>query len=383
MKIVADRNTPHVEDAFGRLGDVIAVETSDITPRLVRDADVLLVRSEVKVDRGLLDGSSVRFVGTVTIGFDHLDTAYLDARKIRWANAPGCNANSVAEYITAALFTLAGRFGISLRGSTLGVVGVGNVGSKVVRRAEALGMKVIMNDPPLERATGYQRYRPIDELMQADIITVHVPLTRGGEDPTYHLFDDDRLRRMKSGAMLINTSRGGVVATKPLEDALAEGRLSAAVLDVWEHEPEIDVALLQRVALGTSHIAGYSLDGKMNAVRMVYNALCSFLSVDPITLPPFVLPPPDVDRIVFQANGGSDLAALAPLISSCYDIGKDDRRLRGILALPVPERGGYFLSLRREYPVRREFRATTVSLPQTHAATADLLRELGFAVDLR
>jgi erythronate-4-phosphate dehydrogenase len=380
LTIIADKNIPRVEEAFGRLGRVIAVEMADITPRLVHEADILLVRSEVKVNGDLLNGSSVRFVGTTTIGFDHLDTAYLANRNIRWANAPGCNANSVGEYITAALFQLSVKMGFSLRGKTLGVVGVGNVGSKVVRRAESLGMRVIMNDPPLLRATGYEAYRPIDEVMGADIVTIHVPLTHEGEDRTYHLFDARRIAAMKPGAILINSSRGGVVETASLKEALRSGKLAAAVLDVWEDEPDIDVELLELTAIATPHIAGYSLDGKMNAVRMIYNALCHFLTADPLSLPSFSLPPPDITTLNIGSDPASDEAAIAPIVASCYDIMRDDRRLRSMITLKPGERAAYFRSLRRNYPVRREFMATMVTTRAARATTATLLRELGFSV---
>jgi erythronate-4-phosphate dehydrogenase len=380
MKIVADRNIPRVEETFGRLGQVVAAESGEINTRLLEDATVLLVRSEVKVNRDLLDRSAVRFVGTTTIGYDHLDTAYLAEREIRWANAPGCNANSVAEYMTAALFRLAGHFGFSLRGKTLGVVGVGNVGSKVVRRAEALGMRVVMNDPPLERSTGYRAYRPLEEVLDADIVTLHVPLTREGTDPTWHLFDERRLAAMKHGSILINTARGAVVDNPALRNALHSGHLAAAVLDVWENEPAIDPGLLGAAAIGTPHIAGYSLDGKMNAVRMIYNALCNYLSINPITLPPFSLPDPEIARLSFPSDAAPDEEGVSRIVSACYDIIRDDRKLRGMLALDPPPRGKYFQGLRRQYPVRREFLATTVSVAPARATAATLLRELGFSV---
>jgi erythronate-4-phosphate dehydrogenase len=213
MKIIADSKIPFVQEAFADVAEVTALDTREIVPDVVREADALLVRSETTVDKSLLNGSRVRFVATATIGTDHLDTDYLQQRGIGFASAPGSNANSVGEYIVAALLVLEERCGFSLAGKTLGVVGVGNVGTIVVRYARALGLHVLQNDPPLARTTGNPAFLPLDELMDADIITIHVPLTKTGPDKTFHLFGDARIRAMKSGSILINTSRGGVVDT--------------------------------------------------------------------------------------------------------------------------------------------------------------------------
>ncbi|MBI4419049.1 MAG: 4-phosphoerythronate dehydrogenase, partial [Ignavibacteriales bacterium] len=209
--IVISKNSPGASDAFSTLGSVRELDSSEITAETVRDADTLIVRSETRVDRPLLENSAVRFVGTLTIGTDHVDLKYLKSRNIGFASAPGSNANSVAEYVVAALLTWADKDGIQLREKSIGIVGVGNVGRIVAKYAAVLGMRVILNDPPLARVTGDPRYRPLDELMEADIVTVHVPLTRSGQDATVHLFGTDRIRAMKRGSVLINTSRGAVV----------------------------------------------------------------------------------------------------------------------------------------------------------------------------
>src|SRR5512140_2221371 len=186
--IVVNRNTPQVVEIFSRLGNVIALDTPEVTGQTVRNADILVVRSETKVDKALLEGSNVRYVGTVSIGTDHVDTAYLTSRDICFASAPGSNSNSVAEYMAAAFLTWSKRTGTPLRGLTLGIVGVGNVGSKVARVAEALGMRVLLNDPPLSRAGAALPLVSLDDLMGADMVTLHVPLTKSGPDATYHLF---------------------------------------------------------------------------------------------------------------------------------------------------------------------------------------------------
>jgi erythronate-4-phosphate dehydrogenase len=380
MKIVIDRNIPFAREAFDHLGKVLLVGTGEVSPRVVADADALIVRSETRVDSALLGGSAVRFVGTATIGTDHVDRGYLEGRGIQFASAPGSNANSVAEYVMAALCTLAGEREKPLRGMTLGVVGVGNVGSKVARKAGALGMTVLLNDPPLERVTGDRHLLPLEDLMGADVISLHVPLIDAGSDMTLKLFGGERLRRMKPGATLINTSRGAVVDGQELAAAVDRGHLLPSVFDVWEHEPGIDVDLLARLAIVTPHIAGYSMDGKLNAVMMMHHALCHSVAADPRSWPSPSLPSPEISRVHLRMDGRGEEGALRELISRCYDIRRDDRRLRSITLVPPEERGRFFRNLRKEYPVRREFAATTILLPQAHAALADTLRALGFTV---
>ncbi|MCK4325827.1 4-phosphoerythronate dehydrogenase, partial [bacterium] len=211
MKIVADKNIPFVEEAFGKLGEVATLPGRQINSSAVKEADVLLVRTVTRVDERLLKGSRVRFVATATIGLDHVDLDYLKKKGIGFASATGCNANSVAEYIVAALLIFAQRYEFSLSGKTIGVVGVGNVGSRVVEKAGILGMNVLQNDPPLARKTGESRFRPLEELLQkSDILTLHVPLSHEGEDATYHMANEALFEKMKKGGFFINTSRGAV-----------------------------------------------------------------------------------------------------------------------------------------------------------------------------
>jgi erythronate-4-phosphate dehydrogenase len=259
MFIVADANIPFVESMYNDMAEVRLAEGHAITPQTVRDADLLIVRSVTKIGKDLLEGSKVRFVGTATSGYDHVDLQYLSSKGIRFEYAPGCNSNSVAEYITAAILVLSQRLGFDTRQTTLGVVGVGNVGSKVVRKATALGIRVLQNDPPLQRKSGSKQFVPLDALMNADIITLHVPLTSEGIDATHYLFDEKRIAAMKPNSILINSSRGPVVKTDALRNALHNGRIRTAVLDVWEKEPDIDGDVLQIAAIGTPHIAGYSV----------------------------------------------------------------------------------------------------------------------------
>jgi erythronate-4-phosphate dehydrogenase len=379
MILVIDTKLQFARPAFERLGDVRWMETRKITREGILGADVLLIRSETRVGRELLEGTGVRFVGTATIGTDHVDLPYLKAKGIGFASAPGSNANSVGEYIVGALLELAERRSWSLAGKSLGIVGVGNVGSRVLRYANVLGMETILNDPPLADATQDSRYVPLDSLMGADIISLHVPLTRDGLYPTYHFFGSARMRRMKEGAILINTSRGAVVETAAMKDSLKSSRLGGAVLDVWEGEPGIDVGLLEAVDLGTSHIAGYSFDGKVNAARMLFSDLARHFGLDAVWRPLDDPPLPAAPEIVVpESLQGDD--ALRFVVRQCYDIRTDDVALRKIIGTPPADREAAFRSLRANYGDRREFSSITVHLSPRAHEIGWVLTTLGFQV---
>ncbi|HUL43813.1 MAG TPA: 4-phosphoerythronate dehydrogenase [Bacteroidota bacterium] len=372
MKLVVDKNIPLAEKAFKPLGELRLVETGTFGPETVRDADILIVRSETKVDRRLLDGSAVKFVGTVTIGTDHIDIEYLTSRGIVFASAPGSNANSVKEYIVAALL----RLDIGLKGKSVGIVGVGNVGSKVEKACRVLGMEVLLNDPPLARSTGDRKYLPLDALMECDILTVHVPLTRTGPDPTYHLFDRDRLGKLKPESLFLNTSRGAVVETTALRNALSSGHIANSVIDVWENEPDIDLDLLSVVSLATPHIAGYSLDGKVNAVRIIHHELSRFLSGSSDER--LDVPSAGTSEIAVPASHQPVERVLYDVIRQCYDIDVDDHALRQMTDIPEADRGAYFRKLRKTYRIRREFSNVSVRIPREFAELEPILSELGF-----
>jgi erythronate-4-phosphate dehydrogenase len=379
MKIIADENIPAVAQAFGTLGAVTLLPGRDLRAQDVRAADVLLVRSVTRVGRELLEGSSVRFVGSATIGFDHVDRDYLQSRAIGFATAPGSNATSAAEYVVSALLALGEREGFPLAGRTVGIVGCGNVGSRVRERLAALGCDCLVNDPPLRERGVDDDFVGLDDLLQADIISLHVPLERAGRHPTRHLFNEAVLRRMKPGAVLINTSRGAVVDNAALGALLASRRDLRVVLDVWEGEPAIDTVLLEKVALGTAHIAGYSLDGKLRGTEMIYRAACDYLGCAPRWDAAAVLPP--VNSLDLRGSaGGDELDRLRDAVFRIYDIRADDERLRGLMKLPPVERPAGFDRLRKEYPVRREFAATTVILDKDAGRLGALLRRIGFDV---
>jgi len=379
MRIVADENIPFLSEAFGPLGDVAALPADRMTPEAVQSADALIVRSVTPVGARLLSGSKVRFVATATIGTDHIDGEYLAAHGIGFASAAGSNARSVAEYVVAALTVLAERRSSSLAGKVMGIVGVGNVGSRVARMAAAIGMTVLRNDPPLARSTGDPAYVPIEALFDADFLTFHVPLTHDGPDATYHMIDEGLLRGLKRGATLFNTSRGAVGDTAALRAAIQAGHIGAAVLDVWEGEPNINLDLVAGAAIATPHIAGYSLDGKVNGTRMVLEALCRHFGMERAWDPSPLLDPPRVPRLRIRA-GTPPEEALRQAAGAAYDIRADDAALRAMAKQPPEKRSRYFVSLRKNYPVRREFPSTAVELDAGDAKTASLLGALGFSV---
>ena len=381
MKIIADANIPLLADAFGPLGEVVALPAERISAEAVRDADALLVRSVTKVDERLLAGSRIRFVATATIGFDHIDRACLKSRGIEFAYAPGSNARSVAEYVLAALTVLAAHAKHRMTDKVLGIVGCGNVGARLARLASAIGIKVLMNDPPLARQTRDPKYVPIDDLAEADVVTFHVPLERGGPDPTYHMINGALLERLKRGVTIINSSRGSVAETVALKAAHDSGRIGALVLDVWEGEPNIDLDLLAMTDLATPHIAGYSYDGKVNGTRMVLEALCRCLGVERQWDPSALLPPAAQPRVRIP-TGATLHETLRPAIRAAYDIEADDRRLRAIADHPPERRGKYFGALRKDYPVRREFPETTAEIDRPGPGAAEALKALGFRVEV-
>lgn len=381
MRILVDKNNPFVAEAFSDFGEVRAISTAEFTPEMVQDVDALVIRSETRITQGLLERSRVRFVGSATIGTDHVDLDFLDQRGIAFSNAPGCNANSVAEYFVAALLRFAETEGMHLAGRTIGVVGVGNVGSKVVKKAEALGFTVLQNDPPKRRATGDPSFVDLDDLMGADFVSLHVPLTNVGPDATHHLFDARRIAKMKRGSILVNTARGSVVATEAVKEALRSGHLGAALLDVWENEPGIDTELLSMAQLGTPHIAGYSFDGKLNAVRMIHSAMAQVFRIAPRWRTPAALPPPKTREVAIGRDRSTRFQSqLHEIVRLCYDIESDDMSLRELLRMDPAKRSAHFRRLRAEYPVRREFGATTIRLASDDVELRKLLGEIGFQV---
>lgn len=327
MKIVIDDKIPYIQETICRLADeTVFLSGAAITADDVRDADVLVVRTRTRCNRQLLEGSKVQLVVTATIGYDHIDTQWLEQAGIRWTNCPGCNSGSVAQYVECALLLLEQQKGLDLQHTTIGIVGCGHVGSKVKAVAERLGMQVLVCDPLLNNPS-FVSFDVIEH--EADIITFHVPLTREGRYATWHMADEEFFHRLSRVPYIINTSRGEVVDNQALLAALQDGRVRDAVIDVWENEPHPNAELLDRVFIGTPHIAGYSADGKTNADNMVIDAICQQFGLEN---PGLIVPP------AFDHGGANPLDLYNPM--------NDSQKLKADTS--------QFEQLRNNYPLRRE-----------------------------
>lgn len=345
MKIVTDDNIPYIMPALRALADhVVALPGSSIKAHDVRDADILIVRTRTRCNPQLLERSSVKLILTATIGYDHIDTAYMNEAGIEWHNCPGCNASSVGQYIHSCLILLQQERGLSLSDTTVGIIGMGHVGKAVLQWLQDLGLKrILINDPPLAEAgvaapNGYE-WSSMEQLQaEADIITLHVPLTSNGPHPTHHLVDKSLISSMRKPFILINAARGGVVDEAALHEALDNGKVRDAIIDTWEGEPQLNRVLLYKVYIGTPHIAGYSADGKANASRMCVEAICQYLK-RPMT---FTIEPPALPaEACISAPCEPEARALA-----LYDPRRDSEALKG-----SPQS---FEQLRGNYPLRRE-----------------------------
>ncbi len=380
MKIVADANIPFVKECFSSVGEVQLCSGREMSGEVVKEAGALLVRSVTKVDKSLLAGSKVKFVGTATIGFEHIDVAYLAENGIGFTSAPGSNANSVAEYIAAAMLSVAKKYKFQLEGKSIGIIGVGNVGSLVGKNAEALGMEVLLNDPPLARQTGDAKYLPLEELFGCDFVTMHTPLTYEGSDKTFHLAGEKFFGSLKQGVFFMNTSRGSVVDTAALKAAMGAHKTGGVVLDVWENEPNIDHELLLKVDLSTPHIAGYSFDGKVAGMIMIYKALCEQFGLEAKYEAADFLPGPEIAEIRIDAESETEQRILHQTVQQVYNINRDDFNTREILTIPVEQRGAFFDDLRKNYPVRREFGNTRILFEKACDSLAAKLSGIGFGV---
>ncbi|MBO5932754.1 MAG: 4-phosphoerythronate dehydrogenase [Bacteroidaceae bacterium] len=354
MKIVCDNKIPFLKGALEPYADVVYLPGKDTTAEVLKDADAVITRTRTKCNESTLKGSSVKMIATATIGFDHIDTEWCEQNGIEWTNAPGCNSWSVRQYMASLLVQILNHYNLDRHNCTLGVIGVGNVGSKVAEIASILGLKVLLNDPPRARKEGNAGFVSLDEIIEkSDIITCHVPLQRNGQDATFHLFDQERISLLKPHQILINTSRGEVVDNKSLKAALQNKMIKAASLDVWENEPDIDTELMELLFTATPHIAGYSLDGKANgtwmsvqAIGKKFNLPCKDWKVTEVPNPAQPV------EFCIDLNGKNIDQILDEAILYTYNIFTDDRRLR--------ENPTEFELQRADYPIRREFPAFTV-----------------------
>ncbi len=376
MLIVADENIPLLDAFFAGFGEIRRVPGRSIDRATVEQADVLLVRSVTNVNRALLDGSKVRFVGTCTIGTDHLDLEYFNEAGITWSSAPGCNARGVVDYVLGSLMTLAEIEGVDLTQRTYGVIGAGEVGGRLINVLKGLGWNVKVCDPPRQAAEGGD-YVSLEQIIeQCDVISLHTPLTRSGDGATWHLFDQQRLQQLKPGAWLINAARGPVVDNAALREVLLEREDLQAVLDVWEAEPEVDVELAELCVLATPHIAGYSLDGKQRGTAQIYQAYCEFIGQPANIQLSDLLPAPWLSEVSLHAD--SDPAwALAMLCRGVYDPRRDDADFRRSLVGNVAEQRAAFDVLRKQYPVRREIEGLKVRIEGALPVLRQIVAALG------
>ncbi|WP_068545654.1 4-phosphoerythronate dehydrogenase [Thalassotalea crassostreae] len=390
MKIFIDENIPFAEEFFADLGDVIRFPGREISAEQLIDADVLLVRSITQVDEQLLSlNNKIKFVGTATIGVDHIDQTYLQQRGIAFSSAPGCNAVSVAEYVLSAMLVLSQRLDFDLRDKTVGIVGGGNTGSQLAKKLDAVGVKYSLCDPLLQQSGDTRTFVELPEIMQCDIISLHVPITRDGDSPTFHMFDDTELSRLSSAQILINACRGEVINNHALLAIKKQNKGPHIVLDVWESEPDILTELIDYCQLATAHIAGYSLEGKSRGTEMLYHAFLQENAgivknnsemVDK-TLSAYL---PEHD---FMRDSEGKLEAVDTCIGEgfsegfkevinhvlrVYDVRRDDKIFRTQLGDKT------FDYLRKNYPVRREFSA--LELTPQNMSNVMILQNLGFTI---
>lgn len=374
IRIIADNKIPFLKGALEDVADISYYPGSEITGNKILNADALIIRTRTRCDESLLKGSRVKMIATATIGFDHIDTEYCKSRNINWTNAPGCNSSSVEQYVTSALLELAVNHGYNFEGKTIGIVGAGNVGTKVARIARLLGMEVLLNDPPRARKEGGDGFVSLEELKsRSDIISFHVPLLTEGVDRTLWMADRDFFNSIKQSIILINTSRGEVVQGKALKEAINSDKVKYSVIDVWENEPLPDPDLIQLVSIATPHIAGYSTDGKVNGTTMSVHAISRFFGLGKEDWKPVDVPGPENHSLVVDCTGLKKEEILLEVYSKIYDINTDDRDLRND--------PGKFEELRGNYRLRREAPYYSVRLNNNpFEELAEILEGLGFSV---
>lgn len=373
IRVIADDKIPFLKGVLERFADIEYLPGKEINNKVLLNADALLIRTRTKCTEDLLKGTAVRFIGTATIGFDHIDSQYCEKEKIFWTNAPGCNSSSVQQYIAAALLRMSSEFRFALKGRTLGIIGAGHVGSKVEKFARLMGMNVLVNDPPRARKEGEENFVKLGTILyESDIVTLHVPLNIVGEDRTWHLFNEKTFKKVRKGTWFINTSRGEVADTGALKQILDTGKLAGSILDVWENEPDIDLDLMSKTFLATPHIAGYSADGKANGTSIVVNSLCRFFNLPLKDWYPDNIPPPSHPIAEINCTGKSDEEIVREAVFSTYNIDEDNIKLRFSPSDFEKQRG--------DYPPRREFTAYTIKLKAGTKQISSLLKDIGFKV---
>lgn len=384
MRIVADENIPLLDSFFGDIGEIQRLAGRHMTASDVRDADVLLVRSVTPVGPELLAGSRVRFVGTATIGTDHIDREWLERKGIGFSAAPGCNANSVVEYVLATLSLHAETRGLANGNElSIGIVGVGNVGANLAERLQRLGFKVRLCDPPRAEQEGDQgpEFVSLEEALACDVITLHTPLTHDGPHATQYMMGERELAALTGDQLLINAGRGEVIDSSALKARLGSEDAPMVALDVWENEPAIDPELVEKVWLATPHIAGYSLEGKVRGTEMIYQALSHFIGLPVRKKAGQFLPEPPLSKLTFTA-AAEEQKALRTALRACYDPRTDDIKLRLTMKGDASDRAEAFDDLRRNYPVRRECSSLKVQLKGAGRSMQDSFKAVGFKLKI-
>ena len=349
MKIVADAHLPYTKEFFGCYGNIHKVLGREMTAADLVDADILLVRSITEVNATLLSQAKIKFVGSMTAGTDHLDTDWLDQAGIPWSTAAGFNAPPVADYVVSTVAALMSRRILPKKRFKAAVIGAGNVGRRVIERLQLLGMDVIVCDPLRARAEPKFRSTPLEQIEDVELISLHVPLTTSGEDATYHMIDRNFLRRQKAGSVLVNASRGAVIDSKAL---LQDGGHLVWCLDVFEDEPDINKAILERAALATPHIAGYSVQSKIRGMEMLYQSACHLGVVEPQTTAPLAMPRQKLNYAGAEHHWQDIiLGVFNPAIMTSM--------MRTTL-LPAQHHGVMFDELRNRFQYRHEFAFTSI-----------------------
>ena len=373
MKLIVDENIVLGKEAFETFGTVVYKNGRNITNNDLLIADALIVRSITNVNEELLNKTNIKFVGTATIGTDHIDLNYLENKNIQFSSAAGCNAYSVAEYVFSAILYITNKHNYNLANMSIGVVGYGNIGTKVVKIAKALGMKVVINDPPLERKGEQNFFSTLEDALKCDIITFHVPLNLEGIDKTVHLLNKERLKILNANAILINSSRGPVVDNYELMQKLKTEKNFHTVLDVWETEPKFNVELYKLIDIGTPHIAGYSFEGKINGTKIIYDSLSKHLKT-PIVWKPILNKV--VDNKIEILENERIAQILQKLFNKSYQVIDDDMLLRKSVGFSTEERIKHFDFLRKNYRVRRELNNFEVVIKNKNKELQNLLNVL-------
>lgn len=377
MKIVADENIPLLHRFFGEFGDLVAKPGREISTADLSDADILLVRSVTQVNAPLLSGSSVRFIGSCTAGLDHIDEDYLEQQNIRFASAPGANANSVVEYVLSCLSIMADTHSFEMDDASVGIIGFGNVGGLLHKKLQRLGVTTRVYDPFKVAEDGEDPLCSLDEVLECDVISLHVPLTEDGDYPTRYMIDQAQLEALNGRQVLINTSRGGVVRESALKTRLQQDDAPTVILDVWENEPDIDVELARLVYLATPHIAGYSFDGKVSGTEMVYRSVCQFLGLPTRNSLGQFLEEPPLSRMAFTSNADAQWC-LHTAIRACFDVRHDHGQLMRVMRGDAAARVSGFDALRKNYRCRREFSGVRIQLKQGSSELFSKFKGLGF-----